>query len=57
MACGCMKNRNVEIKGFAIVSDVTLANTPNLIPEEDKYATIQQAQAAQGDRFVVAIVG
>ena len=62
MACNCgADRRNVtnRIHLYAVVGNLSLTNTPNLIPDSDKFLTFDEAKAALTDEkpFVVRIVG
>ena len=59
MGCNCggaNAGKTNTIVGYAVVDDVQLANTPQLIPDSDKYNTIDEAMQNRGDRLVVAIM-
>ena len=57
--CGCSGSvaKGFERTRYAVVSDVLLANTPNLIPVTDKFDKLEDAHAAvTPGYYVVAIV-
>lgn len=59
MGCNCgagVSGSSVSIKQYAVVDDISLANTPNLIPAQDKYNTFEEAAQHSEGRFLVAIL-
>lgn len=59
MACNCGNGKAGKgdmVHRFAVVEDILLANEPNLIPEEDKFLTIAEAQLhVVPGKYIVAI--